>query len=76
MEKGNATKAILGFLLLLMSVGMILLLSCGISWALCWCFGLKWTLKAGIGVAVIWLTLYLTLHIFFCGIDEEGEDGE
>ncbi len=67
-------KGFVGFFTIAFFIGILYALSAAASWAVCFCFGLGWTWRTGIGVMIIWVGLYLTLHIFFYGIMEDEDE--
>ena len=72
--RSKKSKVILGCLSMALAAALLYLLSAAGSWAVCKCFGLPWTWKTGVGVMIVWLSLYVTLHIFFYGIDAEEDE--
>lgn len=71
--ENRGIKIFLALLYVAMCFGLIFVLSCALSGAVCWCFGLAWHLKTGLGTAIVWCALYLTLYIFFYGLEDEDE---
>lgn len=72
--ENKGIKIFLALLYWVLCFGLIFVLSCALSGAVCWCFGLVWSLKTGLGTAIVWCALYLTLHIFFCGLEDDDDE--
>ena len=72
--ENKGIKIFLALLYWVLSFGLIFVLSCALSGAVCWCFGLAWSLKTGLGTTIVWCALYLTLHIFFYGLEDDDDE--
>ena len=72
--KDQIIKDLISLFVLLAAFVVTFICSAALSGIVCWCFGLTWSLKVALGVAVVWFALIGTVFVILFAT--EGEEDE